>query len=220
MVVANVPGDVLGVWPRLFIVVLLALFVSSSLATTEIIPWGDRSWTQWRKPKVLGSVVYLLLGAGGFVAGTATIFNPPAAEQKTLLQTQKTARATEAKVDAISALLQKRFPDAPPVLKEIEGRWGDLNPACEVVWNIRVIQRGNNAALLAETSTIPKDIKPYRFVGEIVAAEGAVLRVEGVEPATARGASARFEINLATQQLTWDDRARGSGGVEIYRRCP
>jgi len=219
LVLANVPGDVFSFWPRVFIVALLAIFVCGSLATTEVIPWGSRSWIQWRRPKVLGAVVCLLLGAGGFVAGVATIFNPPAAEQKTLVATQKAVQGVDRKLDELSTFLHARFPDDPPVLKEIGGRWGDLDPACEVVWDIRVVRRGGKAALVAETTRVPDGAKPHRFVGDIINVEDGVLYVEGVEPQTAQGALAHFTLNAASQRLSWDDRSRGSGGVETYRRC-
>lgn len=220
IVVANVPTDVLGIWPRALIAALFVISMVSSLAITEVIPWRSTSWAEWRKPKVLGAIAGLMIGAAGFIAGIGSLFDPPAAEQKTQIEIQNTVQGTDEKIDELTRILRKRFPDDPPILHQIGGRWGDLEPACEVVWDIQVVQRGENAALIAQTVRTPSGVKPYRLVAEIIKAENNTLHVEGVEPEAARGASSRFDLNPVTQRLTWDDRARGSGGVEVYRRCP
>ncbi|MCJ2189271.1 hypothetical protein [Novosphingobium beihaiensis] len=219
-------GEAVGIWPRVFLIGLAVLFLIAALATSEIIPpKGAWTWAHLRRPKVLSQIVFQLLSAAGFVVGIGNIFNT-AADQKTAeaikAQTDvlvTTSANTATKLDDLDSWLRTRFPDDPPVLSEIGGRWGDLKPACEVIWNISIVRRGEDAALIAETVKIPAGVKPYRFVGSITKADPDTLYVEGVEPEAALGSAAHFTFNAATQRLSWDDRARGSGGVEVYRRC-
>lgn len=219
VVVDAVPADEVGMWPRVLIVTLFVISVVSSLAITEVIPWRSTSWTEWRKPKVLGAVAGLMLAAAGLIAGIGPLFDPEPADRKTQVSIQKTGEKTHSDVKDIARILRERFPDDPPILKEINGHWGDVEPACDVVYDLRIVRRGSDAALLVQTLKTPAGVPPYRLVAGIVKAEGNKLFVEGVEPEAARGASAHFELNSATRRLTWDDRVRGSGGVEVYKPC-
>ncbi len=128
-VITGVPKNVLGLWPRALILALFMISVISSLAVTEVIPWGRTSWAEWRKPKVLGAVAGLMIGAVGLIAGIGPLFNPPAADQQLKSRFQQTVNTTEKKIDRLTAILRRRFPDDPPILKEIVGRWGDLTPS-------------------------------------------------------------------------------------------
>jgi hypothetical protein len=220
MVISHVPTDELGMWPRALIVVLFVISAISSLAITEVIPWRSGSWAEWRKPKALGAVAGLMIGAAGLIATVGPLFNAPAAEQKTQVEIRNTVQGTDKKIDELTLMLRAQFPDDPPILDQISGHWGDLEPACEVVWDIRIVKRGEKAAIVAKTLKTPGSVKSYDFVGEIIRADSNSLYVGGVEPKTARGSSSRFDLNPATQRLTWDDPARGSGGVEVYRPCP
>lgn len=234
-VIGNVPlatlgigggaGQALGALPHIFLIGLAVLFLVMALATSEIIPpKGAWTWTHLRRPKIMSQIGFQLLSAAGFIVGISSIFNPTA-DQKTadIIRTNTeeiatTTADTSEKLSDLDRWLREKFPDTPPILEEVGGRWGDIDPACEVVWEIEIVRRGQNAALIAQIVKAPK-ATPYRFVGSITKAEDNTLYVEGVEPDEALGSAAHFTYDATTQRLTWDDRARGSGGVEIYRRC-
>ncbi|MCJ2181084.1 hypothetical protein [Novosphingobium album (ex Hu et al. 2023)] len=207
-------GVAVGNLPRLFLIGLAVLFLVTALATSEIIPpKGAWTWNHLRRPKVLAQIAFQMLSAAGFVAGIATIFDK-SSDQIIAITTDNGK-----KVEDLKDWLKAKFPDDPPILEDIGGQWGDLEPACEVVWKIGIIRRGDDASLVAETVKTPAGVEPYRFLGSIIKAEGGTLYVEGVEPVDAVGSNAHFTFNAATQRLSWDDRARGSGGVEIFQRC-
>lgn len=209
MVIANLPTGVLGIGPRVVVVALLAIFVCASLATTEIIPWGSRSWVHWRSPKVLGAVIYLVLGAAAFVAGVATIFNPPAAEQKTLVATQRAVIATGQKVDAITTMLK---PPASPHL--MNGVWGE--PGCAVTFNLAL--KGD--ALIMTTKTLPAGYPAWRSVATITTRTTNEIQTVVDEPLADRGQAAVFTYrgNGVTEHLIW--RPIHSQVSTTLDRCP
>jgi len=225
LTVASVPGIIWGI----MLLVLLPIFVFASLATSEIKiipPKGTQIRGHLWKPKVLGQIVLVLLSAAAFLIGISQVFNPPA-DKRTLDETRNivveisnTASKTDETLSGLDQFLRQKFPDDPRILEEISGRWGDEQPACEVVWNIEIVQIGDEAAITAETIKTPDSVQPYRFVGSITKVDANTLHVVGVEPDEARGWAAQFSYNPATQRLSWNDLQRGSGGVEVYKRCP
>lgn len=224
--IPGLSGEASGWLPRIFLIGLAMLFLVSALAVSEIIPpRGAWTWAHLRRSKVLSQIAFQMLSAAGFIVGISNVFNPPA-DQKTASAILADTRAisatttnTSEKLTELDRWLRTKFPDDPAILNQIAGRWGDLEPACEVIWNISVIRRGQDAALVAETVKTPAGVQAWRFVGSITRADGDTIHVEGVEPDAALGSAAHFTFNAATQRLTWDDRARGSGGVEVYKRC-
>jgi hypothetical protein len=167
-------------------------------------PWGA------------GLVLMAVLTAFGAMTDALSWFEPRNAT------TDDTGRI-EAQGDEILSILRRRFPDEPPILSEISGRWGE--PDCALVWDISIIERGGSAALVAALVTVPDNMPDrdaaigYRLLAEIIAAEDNRMTVSGVEPASAEGSTAVFTLNAATGRLLWDDR-RSASGVEEYQRCP
>lgn len=202
LVVDDVPTDQFSILKRLLLLVIFAVFTLSSLATTKVIPWTSTSFSEWKKPEVLGTIAYLFLGAVGFLAGVGPVLNAP-----------------DRSGDEIISILNRQFPDKPPILKDVGGLWGDLEPPCETIWNFSIVESGDRAAVVAKIVKSSAGSSDYKFVGSIIHASDDRLIVEGLEPASALGATAHFVYDATTQRLTWDDRARGSGGAEIYRRC-
>ena len=121
----GLPTDEFGYVPHVLIVLVIAIFVTASLAITEIIPWGSNSLRDWQRPKVLGSFVGLIMGALGLAAGLTPLFNPPAATEKTLADVQRRLQdAGIAKGDA--SLVERGIP----------GTWGE--PGCAVTYAIEL----------------------------------------------------------------------------------
>jgi hypothetical protein len=119
----GVPTTEGGYGPHLLIVLAFSIFVTASLAITEIIPWGSRSLRDWQRPKVLGSFVGLIMGGLGLAVGLKPLFDPPAATEKTVEEVRK--RLEEAGVGSGKAAL---------IEQHINGIWGE--PGCQVTYGI------------------------------------------------------------------------------------
>lgn len=119
----GVPTEEFGYGPHLMILLAVAIFVTGSLAITEIIPWGSNSLADWQRPKVLGSFVALIMGALGLAVGLTSMFNPPAATEKTLAEVRQ--RMEDAGVTRGGG---------SPVEKNIPGTWGE--PGCQVTYGM------------------------------------------------------------------------------------
>ena len=102
----------------------------ASLASTEVIPWRSRNWRDWRRPKVLGTVVYLLLSAAGFVVGIATIFNPATAGEEGQRQMGRDLQAIGKTTREISDR-QKTTTTRSAIDAVLTDYWG-RNRACKV----------------------------------------------------------------------------------------
>lgn len=212
-------------WGKAFLFAIGALTAVATVA----VSWQPGNCSPLQRivsPFGAGLALMAVFGAFGTMTSALSLFEPRAATtvdtdaiKADTNATLRTTRASDRKLDDLTALLRARFPDEPPILRSIVGRWGELQPACAVVWDVSIRRAGAHAALVAEAVLRPDGAPPYRMVGEIVAAEGNVLQVVAEEPDASRGSAATFALNPATDRLAWDDRSRVAG-VEEYRRCP
>ena len=180
-------------------------------------PGRQSFWSHLRSGVGGATVAMALLQGASAIASVLGLFEPRAATTKDTDAILREAHSIGNGVDELNRILRLRFPEDPPILTEILGRWGEKD-TCALVWEISIIQRGQAAALQAEIVKRPAGVEPYRLLAEITDAEDYVLDVTGEEPASARGSAAVFNLNPATQRLVWNDKAR-PGGVEEYVRC-
>lgn len=192
-----------------FIIGMLAMIA------TALVSWqpGECS-TGERIASPFGAALLLVavFGAFGTMTDALSMFAPRPA-------TQADTTAIRDDIRELNTILREQFPDSPPVLETIAGRWGEQEPACGLVWEIAVIESGGKAALTADMVVRPAGAQPFKLLAEIVDAKGQSMTISGIEPASARGSMAVLSVNPATGRLTWDDKAK-LGGVEEYRRCP
>jgi len=121
----GVSTDEFGFTPHLLILLVIGISLIASLAITEIIPWGSRSFEDWRRPKVLGSFAGLTLGALGLVTGLTPIFSPPVATEKTVSDMRD--RLQDAGIIRGADSLIER---------NIRGLWGE--PGCQVTYQMEL----------------------------------------------------------------------------------
>ncbi len=199
-------------WPRVFVVVLLAIFLIASLATTEVIPWRSRSWEEWRKPNVLGTLVYMILGGVGFVVGINGIFNPPAAEQATLLETRaNTERIAEAVGAGKDSLIRQK----------IDGVWG--RPGCETTYRFAL----EGQAVKVTSLKSPPGAKPYNpeysvtVDRDLIASggeRGSVIEAnETVGFWPGFGVTFRYSTDGSSERLVWDHKQMSTLPLELVR---
>lgn len=188
LILRGVPTEPYGVWPHLLLLLVVAMSVVASLAITEIIPWGSRSFRDWSRPKVLGSVVALNLAAVGLAAGLAQIFNAPAATQKDVQQLDQ--RLQEAGV--------ARGPGSL-IEQHISGRWGE--PGCQVTYDLAL---ANGLLTVASRQSVPGQ-SPLNYELQSEPGMGARLVTSVIEPLRERGDQHEFvyEQAGARQFLTW-----------------
>lgn len=212
-------------WGKAFLFAIGALTAVATVA----VSWQPGNCSPLQRivsPFGAGLLLMAVFGAFGTMTSALSLFEPRAATtaDTDAIKTDTSAmlnatRAADRKLDDLTAYLRARFPDDPPILRSIVGRWGELQPACAVIWDVSIRRAGAHAALIAEAVRRPDGTPPYRMVGEIVAAKDNVLQVVAEEPDASRGSAATFVLNPATDRLAWDDRSRAAG-VEEYRRCP
>ncbi|AUX70192.1 hypothetical protein CHX26_12455 [Porphyrobacter sp. HT-58-2] len=159
-----------------------------------------------------GLILIAVFGAFGTMTSALSLFEPRA------VTTQDIAPMEEG-VSRIEQILARRFPARPPIFGKIEGRWGEQDPECGLVWEIALIEQGGDAALVAEMVKRPPGVEPFRLLAQIVKAEGWSMEVVGVEPASAKGRAASFRLDPAIERLAWDDKT-AANGMEVYKRCP
>lgn len=211
----SLPGKAL-----LFVIGLLAAAgaVAFSWEPAETPPL-KRLATPW------GAGLVMVAVFTGFSTMTDALswFEPRAATTRDTARIEAAVAGVDARISGLERILRARFPENPPILAGIAGRWGEqataVSPACALVWDIAIIQRGDAAALSAELVVRPDGVPPFRLLADIVAAEDNRMTVIGEEPQSARGSAAEFMLNEATGRLVWDDKA-SAGGVEEYQRCP
>lgn len=190
-------------WGKAFVFLIGLLTAAATVAVSwepDETPPLQRLATPWGA----GLVLVAVSTAFGTMTDALSLVEPRAATTKD--------------TDEIKRILLDRFPEDPPILTGIAGRWGEQD-TCALVWDIAIIKRGDDAALVAEIVKRPDGVEPFRLLAQISGAKGQTLDIVGEEPAAARGRAAEFTLNPATQRLVWDDKS-SAGGVEEYVRCP
>lgn len=220
LIVANIPVSDFGIMPRVLVLVLLFLFVMASLAVTEVIPWRSRNWTEWRRPKVLSNVVYLLLAAAAFIAGLSNVFAPPAAQQATLLDTKDEVEAVGAGVtqigDAIGVGRQSL------IRQHISGLWGE--EGCSVTYRLTLNDRALTMVSVRNASDMASYSAEYTVNADSDRAGAGGERISVMETREERGFFPGFGVtftyrtNGATETLVWDHRRMSVNAVEL-KRC-
>lgn len=184
----GVSTEEFGYAPHLLILLLVAVFVTASLAITEIIPWHSRSLRDWSRPKVLGSFVGLIFGALGLAAGLTPIFSPPAATEKTVAEVRQ--RLEDAGVTRGEASLVERH---------IGGSWGE--PGCQVTYGLALDQ--GLLTIVSRKSVTGQS--PLKMELQAEPGTGSRLVASVVAPLPERGDQHEFlyERAGAREFLTW-----------------
>jgi hypothetical protein len=197
-------------WGKAFVCLIGLLTAAASVA----VSWEPDATPLLQRLATLrgaGLVLMAVFATFGPMTEALSLFEPRAA-------TTDDTDAIKSDTDAIKIILRARFPEDPPILTGIVGRWGEQD-TCALVWDIAIIKQGEDAALVAEIVKRPDGVEPFRLLAEITEAKGETLDIVGEEPVRARGRGAAFTLNSATQRLVWDDKS-SAGGVEEYVRCP
>ena len=197
-------------WGKAFILGGFVLSVVAAILTTYDSKDGS-IWANLFTPKGAMILLAAIFVGSGTMADMVGMFEPRNA-------TTRDTDAISAQVDEVAQILERRFPESPPILEEIEGRWGEQD-TCALVWDISIVKEGTDAALVADLVVRPPGVDNFRLLASISKAEDYELEVIGEEPQQARGRAASFALNPATQRLEWDDKS-SAGGVEEYVRCP
>jgi hypothetical protein len=224
IVIGNVPVRTFGILPRVLVIVLLITFAAASLATTEVIPWGSRSWTEWRRPKVLGTVVYLLLGAAGFIAGVANIFNPPVADQATQItirnQVAKIGDDTDVLVASQGNIAEAVGIGRSSLIREnIVGIWGEAG--CAVTYQFTLTDRALRMTSRRSVPGMSAYEAEYTINAEGDRPGGNGDRISVMETREERGWSPGYNVtftyrsNGRSKTLFWDHRRINVNGVEL-----
>jgi hypothetical protein len=169
LVITNVPVREFGIFPRIFVIVLLGIFTVASLASTEVLPWSSRSWAEWRRPKVLGTIIYLVLGAAGFVAGIVNAFDPPA-DKRTQNEILDTVNEVAGAVGIGRTSL---------IRANIERTWGELGSGCTVTYQIKISDMSLELTSLLDPPGEDSIHETYSIIsdGDRVGASGEHLSV-------------------------------------------
>jgi hypothetical protein len=186
--IRGVPTEEFGYAPHVLLLLVLALFVTASLAVTEVFPWSSRSLREWQRPKVMGSFVGLILGALGLVVGLTSMFNLPAATEKSLTSVRQSLEAggiTRGKDSLVE--------------RHISGTWGE--PGCDVTYEFAL-----NQGLLSIASK--KSVLGQSPLAMELAAEPGTSRrmvTSVVMPVLERGDQHEFLYETAGSRefLTW-----------------
>lgn len=198
-----------SVWVKFFILGGFGLSVIAAIFTFDT---GEGAFLKnLLKPKGAMIVVAAIFVGAGTMTNMLGMFEPRA-------PTTRDTDAISQQVDEVAQLLERRFPENPPILDAINGRWGEQD-TCALVWDIEIVQKGEQVALAADLVVRPVGVDNFRLLAAVSNAKDYRLDVIGEEPSQARGRAASFELNPATGRLMWDDKS-SAGGVEEYVRCP
>jgi len=226
LVIGNVPMRDFGLWPRVLVVALLALFVIASLATTEVIPWSSRSWAEWRRPRVLGTIVYLMLGAAGFVAGIANVFDPPLADRATQVAIRDEVGEIGKDTDVLVAG-QGDIADAVGVgrtslvRRNIGGVWGEAG--CGVTYRFRLDDRSLVMSSLRDEPGMAPFREEYTILADADRAGPGGERLSIMDTTEVGGAhdgqSVTFTYggNGSSAWLEWKHRSQGINAQRLVR---
>lgn len=224
MVIGNVPVSTFGFWPRALVVILLVAFAAASLATTEVIPWRSRSWTEWRRPKVLGTVIYLLLGAAGFIAGVGNIFNPPTADQATQIAIRNEVGEIGNDTDLLTAG-QENIAEAmgvgrPSLIRQNISRiWGEAG--CAITYRLSLDDRALRMTSLRSAPGMSAYEAEYTVNAEGDRPGRNGDRISVMETREERGWFPGYDVtftyrsNGRSKTLFWDHRKMNVNGVEL-----
>ena len=206
------------------LIALLALPIMGliALGAALVIGWkpGRERFRDHLLSKEGGATIALaLLQAIGAITSVLGLLEPRMATVADTDRISTQVADVGIKVDSLTQFNERRFPNDPPVLREIVGRWGEEDPRCGLVWDISIVRSGDAAALVAERVVLPEGVEPFRLLAEITRAEGNRLWITGQEPVSVDGLAAEFTVRPATQRLVWDDKA-SAASVEEYVRCP
>lgn len=199
-----------ALWGKAF---LFGIGLLTAFATVAV-SWQPGECTTLERiisPFGAGLILIAVFGAFGTMTSALSLFEPRAA-------TTQDIEPIKESLSRIEQVLDARFPDRPPIFGKIEGLWGEQEPECGLVWSIRLIEQGGQAAIVAELVKRPPGVEPYRLLAEIVKAEGWTMEITGVEPASAKGRAATFRLDPAIGRLAWDDKS-AANGVEVYKPC-
>jgi hypothetical protein len=204
-------------WGKAFVFLIGLLTAAATVAVSwepDETPPLKRLATPWGA----GVVLVAVFTAFGTMTDALSLFEPRAATTDDTGAIKGDTEEILDEMNELTRILRDRFPDSPPILTEIVGRWGEQD-TCALVWDIAIIQKGTDAALVAEIVKRPDGVEPFRLLADITGAKGQTLNITGEDPVSARGAAAELTLNPATQRLVWDDKS-SAGGVEEYVRCP
>lgn len=177
-----------GYWPHLLILLAVAIFITASLAITEVIPWSSRSFKDWQQPKVLGSFVGLIMGAVGLAAGLVQIFEPPRATEQTVADIRD--KLTESGVMRGQGSL---------VEQHIRGAWGE--PGCQVTYDVAL---ANGELTIASAKSVSGQ-NPFHMQLKAEPGTGSRLVASVWQPLQQRGEQHVFVLEKAgsIESLTW-----------------
>jgi len=200
LIVSSVPTDRFGWWPRVLLLVTLAVSVLASLAVTQVIPWGSRSWRDWRRPKVLGAFVGLIVGLVGVASSVSNVFAPPAA-------TQDDVQAATTAVQRVDERLQTAGVTEGPssaIERALPGTWGE--PGCTVTYRFALAP---GLLTIESVRSVPGQV-PLKL--ELQPEPGRVARLVAttVTPLAERGEQHEFVLDAASSGrfLNWSVRKR------------
>lgn len=188
LVLRGLQTEEFGYAPHLLILLVFAIAVTASLAITEIIPWRATSVRDWQRPKVVGSVVALIVGALGLVADLTGIFTPSAATEKTLSDVRK--QLEDAGITR---------GDASRIEQHINGTWGE--PACQVTYDLTL---GKGQLTIASKKSVPGQ-NPLSMELAAEPGTGSRLVASVMKPLQERGDAHEFLYEkVGTREfLTW-----------------
>lgn len=226
LTIGKVPITNFGFGPRILLILILLISIIASLASTEIIPWRSRSFADWRQPKVLGIMANLVLAAVSAVAGLASAFDPPQAEQETLLETKAAVDATRLDASAIRKG-QVQIADAVGVgeqsliLRKISGTWGEVG--CAVTYRFVLAER----ALKISSLKSEAGMQPYNPEYSITADRNEIApsgeRTSTLETVEAKGfwpgfaVQFRYATDGSNERLVWNHRKMSTVPLELVR---
>lgn len=202
--------------PPLLLAVMIGTIVAT-LATSDFHFGRGGLKRAIIEPRNVPIVYIVMVGAFGSSKDVYELFEPRVYDK--VAEVAKSADVIRNDTAATRVIVERMAatPARSPVLDKLPGHWGEQEPACGVVWDIRIV---DDKAMIAEIITRPPGQPPYRLVARIEKTTDDTLHIVGEEPADARGSSAvlRYSSDGITERLVWDDEKRASD-LQEYRRC-
>ncbi|HTU11689.1 MAG TPA: hypothetical protein VMG08_12425 [Allosphingosinicella sp.] len=206
-------------WARWLLLVVTLGAIVAALATSDYKLRKGGFVRSVIEPRNVALLFLAILGGFGAATDAVSLFLPRAATEPVAGAMFENVTATREDVKVTRRVVEELAGRAGDhrILRKLPGRWGEIEPACGLVWNIEI--RGE--ALIAEIVTRPPGVAPYTLTARITRARGDEMDIVGREPAAARGSAAhfRYQFDGVTERLTWDDERRAAN-LNEYRRCP